>query len=92
VDVTAGALKGQRFSLNQSDTLFGRSTRCDVQIPDQKVSRKHFVVRYAQGGYFLQDQGSTGGTLINGEPVEARRLADGDRIDLGDTTLVFHQS
>ncbi len=85
-----GALANQRIVLAQADTVIGRSTSCDVQIYDPKVSRKHFVIRYGNGAFFLQDQDSSRGTYINGERVMAQRLNDGDRIDLGDTSLVFH--
>ncbi len=76
--------------LTQTDTMVGRSTVCDIQVPDPKVSRKHFQIRYGNGAFFLQDQQSSRGTYINGERVIARRLADGDRINVGDTTLRFH--
>jgi hypothetical protein len=85
-----GALTDQRIVLMQADTMIGRSTSCDVQIYDPKVSRKHFRIRYGNGAFFLQDQDSSRGTYINGERVMAQRLNDGDRIDLGDTSLVFH--
>jgi hypothetical protein len=85
-----GALADQRIMLMQADTMIGRSTSCDVQIYDPKVSRKHFLIRFGNGAFFLQDQDSSRGTYINGERVMAQRLNDGDRIDLGDTSLVFH--
>lgn len=86
---TAGAAGGQRFWLQKADTLVGRSTVCDVQIPDPKVSRRHFMIRFAQGAFFLQDQQSAQGTWINGERVLAQRLHNGDRITVGDTVLIF---
>ena len=85
-----GAMIGQRVILQQADTLVGRSTVCDVQIYDPKVSRKHFRIRYGNGAFYLQDQQSSRGTQINGERVMAQKLHDGDRIDIGDTSLVFH--
>lgn len=85
-----GVIAGQQTVLIQTDTLFGRSTQCDVQIYDQKVSRKHFIIRYGNGAFFLQDQGSSRGTVVNGEKVTARRLDDGDHIEVGDSGLVFH--
>ena len=85
-----GAMIGQRMILQQADTLVGRSTVCDVQIYDPKVSRKHFRIRYGNGAFYLQDQQSSRGTQINGERVMAQKLHDGDRIDIGDTSLVFH--
>lgn len=86
----AGPANGERYALTQTDTMVGRSTSCDVQIADPKVSRKHFLIRYANEGYFLQDQQSSRGTLINGQRVMAQRLKDGDSITLGDSTLIFH--
>jgi pSer/pThr/pTyr-binding forkhead associated (FHA) protein len=85
-----GAIMGHRALITQADTLVGRSTVCDVQVYDPKVSRQHFRIRYANGGFFLQDQESSRGTRINGEDVLAQRLQDGDQIRLGDSSLVFH--
>jgi len=85
----SGALSGQRFWLQKADTLVGRSTVCDVQILDPKVSRRHFMIRFAQGAFFLQDQQSAQGTWINGERVLAQRLHNGDRITVGDSVLIF---
>jgi pSer/pThr/pTyr-binding forkhead associated (FHA) protein len=85
-----GALTDQCIMLVQANTMIGRSASCDLQIHDPKVSRKHFSIRFGNSAFFLQDQDSSGGTYINGERVKAQRLNDGDRIDLGDTSLVFH--
>ncbi|NDJ76476.1 MAG: FHA domain-containing protein [Chloroflexi bacterium] len=85
-----GAIMGHQAVLTQADTLVGRSTTCDVQIYDPKVSRRHFVIRYANGAFFLQDQQSSRGTRINGQPVMAQKLDDGDHIELGDSSLIFH--
>jgi len=85
----AGAAVGHRDVLQHADTLVGRSTACDVQIADPKVSRRHFLVRYANGQFFLQDQQSSRGTKVNGERVVAQRLEDGDLIAIGDSVLVF---
>jgi len=85
-----GAFQGQTAVVAQVDTLVGRSTVCDVQIYDPKVSRRHFQIRFANGAFCLQDQGSTRGTRINGEQLKAQRLHNGDRITLGDSELIFH--
>jgi len=85
-----GAMMGHRAVLAKHDTLIGRSTTCDVQIFDPKVSRKHMLIRFGNGAFFAQDQESSRGTVVNGERVMAQRLHDGDRIDLGDTSLIFH--
>lgn len=87
---TGGAMSGRHTVIQQADTLVGRSTVCDVQVYDPKVSRKHFRIRYGNGAFFMQDQQSSRGTLINGERVMAQRLSNGDRIDIGDTSMTFH--
>lgn len=84
-----GPMMGHRAALTQADTLVGRSTSCHVQVYDPKVSRRHFLIRYANGGFFLQDQQSSRGTRVNGEKVMARRLKDGDHIEIGDSGMVF---
>lgn len=84
-----GAMKGRQAVLQQADTLVGRSTVCDVQIYDPKVSRKHFRIRFGNGAFYLQDQQSSRGTVINGERVMAQKLNSGDRIDIGDSSMVF---
>src|SRR5581483_1016172 len=41
-------------------------------------------------GYFLRDCGSRNGTLLNGRLVETETpLAEGDRIELGSSVLIF---
>lgn len=84
-----GPFKGRQAVLSQSDTLVGRSTSCNIQIPDPKVSRKHFAIRYSNGKFYLQDQESSRGTRINGQLVAAQSLKDGDQIEIGDTSIIF---
>jgi hypothetical protein len=85
-----GSLMGHRIVINQSDMLIGRSTSCDIQVYDPKVSRKHFLIRFGNGAFFAQDQQSSRGTWINGQRINAQRLKDGDHIEVGDSEMVFH--
>jgi hypothetical protein len=86
----SGAMLGQTAVLDKTDMLVGRSTACDVQVFDPKVSRRHFLIRFGNGAFFLQDQQSSRGTHVNGERIMAQRVDDGDRIDLGDTSMILH--
>jgi hypothetical protein len=67
----------------------GRLPECDVVIDDRGASRRHAQVRVAGGEATLTDLGSTNGTLLNGQQVQARQLADGDRITIGSTLIEF---
>lgn len=67
----------------------GRSKENSLQLMGADVSRHHARIRESQGIWFLQDQGSTGGTFVNGQPIEAIRINTGDKIDIGSHTLRF---
>ncbi|MBM3789973.1 MAG: FHA domain-containing protein [Acidobacteria bacterium] len=72
----------------------GRSTDHDIVCPQMSVSRSHAEIILEGGAFFLQDLGSKHGTLVNGQIIDRRRLADGDHIQLGGATgqaLTFHQ-
>ena len=91
----AGSLvlaSGQRVALGERAVTIGRLAECDVVLADANVSRKHAEVRPRGDGFEVADLGSTNGTRVNGVVVQERRLADGDEITLGGTTLRFEAS
>ena len=70
----------------------GRRSGHDVALTsDQKVSRTHAVLECVGGDWTLVDDGiSSNGSFVNGERVTGRRrLADGDILRLGETTITF---
>ena len=54
-----------------------------VLIPDTMVSRRHAVVSFRNGRYYLKDLGSSNGTLVN----DARVALD-DEVEVGHGTVV----
>lgn len=78
-----------RQRLDRAEVAIGREG-CDVTLPSILVSRRHAVVRaLADGGHELRDAGSANGTFVNGQRVEAKRLAAGDVIQVGAFKLVY---
>jgi hypothetical protein len=75
-------LRGSRFEI-------GRTAECDIQVEDANVSRHHAVLVARDGGWVVEDLGSTNGTWIAGERVSSAPLADGTIITVGATHLVF---
>lgn len=69
----------------------GRLPECQVAISDKGASRRHAQIRHAHGTYTITDLGSTNGTRLNGQTIQTRELADGDRITIGSTVLEFRQ-
>ena len=70
----------------------GRGPDNDVALEwDAEVSRVHAVLEPAGGHWTLVDDGlSRNGSFLNGERIHGRRrLADGDVVRLGRTSIVF---
>lgn len=66
--------------------VFGRDAKCDTVINDGEISRNHARIAEKDGKYYLQDMGSTNGTYLNGEPLEAGKWVEfkpGDNMGLG---------
>ena len=82
-------LNGKSYMLEDRRAVLGRSKECDIQVPDPNVSRRHAELREEGGSWWLVDLDSTNGTELNGKRVQRAKLADGDRIGLGELELVF---
>ena len=82
-------LNGKSYVLEDRRAVLGRSKECDIQVPDPNVSRRHAELREEGGSWWLVDLDSTNGTELNGKRVQRAKLADGDRIGLGELELVF---
>ena len=77
----------------ETTTTIGRnSSECTVQLNDIGISRRHAMITWRKGSFYLSDSGSRGGTFLyrknpnSGErttrhrlsALEERRLRDGD--------------
>jgi pSer/pThr/pTyr-binding forkhead associated (FHA) protein len=82
---------GQKFPLRSSKCKIGRDPSNQVVIPDDTfTSRHHAWITFEEADFWLEDLGSTNGTLLNGHPVVKRQvLSTGDKIRVGHTELTF---
>jgi hypothetical protein len=87
---TSGPRSGETIRVDHDYFHLGRGSTSDLRLLDRSVSRGHALLRYAEGAWFLQDQGSGGGTFVNGQQITARKLMSGDRIRIGESTFLFH--
>ena len=77
------------FEVRPGESIIGRSRLAQVHIPESTVSRQHArLLTSPLGEVTVEDLGSSNGTYVNNDKVEGRRrLADGDRIHVGDAEL-----
>lgn len=66
----------------------GRAPECELVLEDSRVSRRHARLHARNGVLVLTDLGSTNGTRVNGNRITELVLGEGDRIQVGDTSLV----
>ena len=83
--------KSFRRDIDAEVLKIGRSSKNDVNLSfDLSLSRFHAEVSRRNGRYFVADVGSRNGTSLNGKPVsKPEELQVGDRITLGETTILF---
>lgn len=91
LEIVRGRDQGRIVWLEDTGIVLGRAEELDVSLPDDGVSRRHAKVILSEDGIVnLKDLGSTNGTWVNGAPIDATLLREGDRIQLGpDVTLRF---
>lgn len=80
---------GKKYNLNTNSVLIGRSSKCDIQIDQESISRNHSKIVNTGKSILVRDLGSTNGTYVNDEPVEEHTLNDGDLIKIGRTIFKF---
>jgi DNA-binding winged helix-turn-helix (wHTH) protein len=74
----------------QPVTTFGRSETCDIVIPSPTVSRVHAQIELQHNRYILSDAGSSNGTYLNGQRLDApAQLSTNDEIWLGTSAVAL---
>ena len=83
--------EGDELTLNSSALLLGRGADNDVNLArDEFASSKHARVEPRRDGVWVEDVGSTNGTYLNGiRLTQAKRLAPGDVVRIGETELRY---
>jgi pSer/pThr/pTyr-binding forkhead associated (FHA) protein len=91
--VTEGASQGARVDLSGSAVTIGREDGNDLVLDDTQASRRHARVAPADGGWTVEDLGSTNGTYLNGGRLSGtRRLTASDEIRIGRTVITLRST
>jgi anti-anti-sigma factor len=83
--VQIGAAKGRPVPIGDSRFLIGRHHDCQLRLGSPMVSKLHAAIERREGRIYLNDLGSTNGTILNGRLLrgKAAEIHDGDRIQVG---------
>lgn len=79
------------YVIDKGTVSAGRLPSNDIVLFDSSVSRNHFVIKKEPDGYYVYDNGSSNGTLLNSEKIAGKiKLKDQDEIKAGNVVLVFN--
>jgi diguanylate cyclase (GGDEF)-like protein len=87
--VIYGSELGKKYNLNAPSLVIGRSSKCDIQIDQESISRNHTKIVNTGKSILIRDLGSTNGTYVNDEPIDEYVMRDGDLIKIGRTIFKF---
>jgi predicted component of type VI protein secretion system len=97
LEVTSGKLKGTEFILDKFLRAGGPSVaigssplKSEIVLPDPDISPQHAFLNGNGMSFSLQDR-SFSGTFVNNKKIERIQLANGQKIRMGNTDLVYHE-
>jgi pSer/pThr/pTyr-binding forkhead associated (FHA) protein len=79
----------KEINLTKERTTIGRKPHNDIQIDNLAVSGEHAVIVTILQDSFLEDLGSTNGTVVNSQPIKKHFLQNSDIIELGKYKLKY---
>ncbi len=79
----------KEIALTKERTTIGRKPHNDIQIDNLAVSGEHAVIVTILQDSFLEDLGSTNGTVVNGQPIKKHFLQNSDVVELGKYKLKY---
>ena len=85
-----GTPEEQVHPVTKDVVSIGRGRDNDIQVRnDSKVSRYHCKIYRRGPNYYIEDNKSANGSLVNGELITERRLFGGEEIIIGETFFRF---
>src|SRR5437763_4220911 len=79
----------KEYPLSKERTLIGRKPHNDIQIDNLAVSGEHAAIITILNDSFIEDLGSTNGTMVNGKPVKKHFLQNNDVVEIGKHKLKY---
>ena len=87
--IIAGPDKDSYLEFGTNQIHIGRREQNEFIITDLNVSRLHAYITFEHGRHILHDANSLNGTSVNGTPITGFCLCPGDKIKMGNTSIVY---
>ena len=84
--IKSGTLAGRNYELTEGFLTVGRSENCAVRLDplmERIASKQHAYIEAKDDGFYLTDNQSTNGTLLNNQKIQTAKLNSGDVIQFG---------
>lgn len=91
-DIALLTVKGSEkhdLILGERQVYIGRRDSNDLVLDDDGTSRVHAYISYERHRHVLRDAGSLNGTFVNKKLIEKHLLRHGDKIAIGNMTIVY---
>jgi hypothetical protein len=97
LEVTSGKLKGTEFILDKfmhaggpAIAIGSSPLKSEIVLPDPDIAPQHAMLT-GDGAQFTVKDMSLSGTFINNKKIERAKLANGQKIRMGNTEMVYHE-
>jgi len=81
--VRSGFYEGLEVAIDRERIVIGRGRKADLALAEATISRAHAALGYDGRVFFVEDLGSTNGTMVNGARVARQVLKSDDEIQMG---------
>jgi len=79
----------QRWGIGNQPVAVGRDETADVLIPDDTLSRRHFLIWREGESFLIRDLGSQNGTWVDGQRAQGTKLSHNVCVVAGRTVFMF---
>lgn len=81
--VMSGFYEGLEVVLDRDRLVIGRGRKADLALAEATISRAHAAIGFDGQCFFVEDLGSTNGTMVNGARITRQSLKSDDEIQMG---------
>ncbi|MES2308094.1 MAG: FHA domain-containing protein [Verrucomicrobiota bacterium] len=80
-----------RLPLGKATLMLGSADDSQILLKDNSVSKNHASIVFDKNKFWVRDNGSTNGSLVNGQPAQYQQLQNGDILQFGSYKFFFDE-